>query len=1112
MANPSSAPAGGSSVEAILSAGIDSLSSADSVVELSRQLDLAAVAKIARILEETITAGDLERAEAILLATERAAQIVGIDAIRYWARIGRAVIADMNQNPERAKPLYEEGFDGLNELEELNDPSLLHAYSVAGDRLCDQALQAKDITQAREILAQMLQRAGAADDDALKMRITAKFLWLSQTIGDLDSEEAHALRLIEGSFLQDATFKETLIALLQKAASDLFAAGDSKYESARRIARAIVDEAPPNGGTLLILAITAFTAEDFADSLVWFDRLLEAPHELLPDYDVTNLYNRRAMCLLNLKRDQEAYESIQKAIEIKPDDPYLRFSAAQVFERIGDHKRSIEEFGETVRLAEARLAQADPNAPPREPSRSAKEYESSMPVEDLRDFAILRRAFSLREAGRNSEAVADLEMLVSKADEISGANALKTLGQWAEEEGRLKDAVEFLDRARSLNSGQTDEIELQLASVLISLGSYDEALNLLVPLSHKSRKPEQSVELLNKIPESWTDYSRVLKCRGYAKTEAGWPSDGFVDLDAAIAAAPSDDDTLYLRALARITFGIKPGQEDWNASRNMRHIRESLDDLYGAVKLNPDHTEARRVIKWLVERAAANSEMTEIFSAGGNRDRDLFKVFPELEPAFTKEWEANTLGYKRQWEQCVLAWKEAMRLYQGGGFEIMATRTNIRLADVYLRLFDFDKVEEHLQGADQLRFLINVPLSREVLDQYNEWTAKRGLYERPTLGKEVEYNWIYDHAGYDEVRLTFLRANYQHRVGDLEGALKNVDELKPILDNMAQSLGFLFGIEEVLWVVAILRDGDRYDEALHFLDLLQNYATETNRSFDVLYTRGLIHDAKGESELARDTYERALAVIDKTSRPVGIGPYVQYAASLLHTGRVDAAYQAILDIDIENASASDRDRLYSYIVKASIDEARRDSPEALKAVEKAISIVEGRRAEIQDPARRRAWQGLQQNLFSIAVKAYAGTDQPRQAWRAVELSKARTLLDELYGQAALSPQHAELVDDLESIERSTQIAEQEIDRDTTDAAAATLRTEAVADLRALLEPKFHDLLVSKSFVNRDFADFRAALTERRDDLLKKEQSMRDAASTPSGTVMDFDELVNLLKE
>lgn len=1108
----SSTPAGGSNIEAILTAGVESLSSANSVVELSRQLDLTAVEKIERIVGATITAGEPERAEAILLATERAAQINGIHAIRYWARIGRAMVAEENQNPERAELLYEEGFDGLDQLDEVNNPSVLHAYSVAGDRLCDRALREQKITEAREILARLLKRASAANNPALELHTTAKFLWLSQSIKDLVSEEAHALRLIEGSFLRDAgTFKGALVQLLQKAAADLFAAGDSKHEPARRIARAVVDEEPVTGGTLLILAITAFTAEDFADSLVWLDRLLEAPDKLLPNYEVTRLYHRRAMCLLNLHRDQEAYDSIQKAIKIKPDDPYLRFSAAQVFARIGDSKRSIEEYTETVRLAEAHLEKASPAASRAQP-RSRKEYESDVPVEDLRDFAILRRAFSRHEMGRNSEAVADLEMLVSKADDVSRANALMTLAQWAAEDGRLKDAAEFLNRARSLNSGQTDQIELQLASVLIGLRSYAEAIDLLVPLSHKSRKPELSIELLNRIPESWTDYSRVLKCRGYAKTEAGWPREGFADLDAAVGTAPSDSNALYLRALARITFGLQPDQKDWNASRNMRHIRESLDDLYNAVKLKADDDESRRVIKWLVERAAANPEMTEFFSAGGNREGDLFKVFPELEPALKQQWDADTLGYKRQWKECALAWNETVRLYEDAGFEIMACRSSLRLADVYLRLMDFDKVEEHLQRAGQLRFLINVPLSHEAWEQYDQMVARRGLYERPALGLELEYNWIYDHTGYDELKLVLLRANYRHRVGDLEGALEDADLLKPVLDNLPQYLGGIFGVTEALWIVAILRDGEHYDEALHLLDLLQPYAAKANQSFDVLYTRGLVYDVKGERELARDTFERAIAVIDESSRPMGIAPYVQYASSLLDTGRVDQARKVIQNVDIEDGSLSDRDRLFYYIVVAAIDEAKGAYPEALKAVEKAIPIVEGRRGEIQDPAKRRGWQGLQENLFSLAVKAYAETGQARNAWRTLELSKARTLLDELYGQAALSPEHAVLVDDLETIERSLGIVEQEINRDTSNDAGATLRTEAVAQLTGLLEPKFQDLLIASSFVNRDFPALRDALSQRENDLLQKEQSLRDAASTPSGTVMEFDELVDLLKE
>jgi hypothetical protein len=122
------------------------------------------------------------------------------------------------------------------------------------------------------------------------------------------------------------------------------------------------------------------------------------------------------------------------------------------------------------------------------------------------------------------------------------------------------------------------------------------------------------------------------------------------------------------------------------------------------------------------------------------------------------------------------------------------------------------------------------------------------------------------------------------------------------------------------------------------------------------------------------------------------------------------------------------------------------------------------------------------------------------------------LLDELYGQAALSPEHAVLVDDLETIERAIRIVEQEINRDTSNDAGAILRTEAVAQLTGLLEPKFQDLLSDSSFVDRDFPAVLDALISRDADLLQKEQSLRDAASTPSGTVIDFDELVDLLKE
>lgn len=1117
MSTDSSIPAeAGNGFTTLLKASATAALSLDSTIELSRQIDIRAIATIDRIIQETIASGELAGADSILRMTERAARLAGIDAIQYWARIERGMIAAMQQNDARAVSLLEEGFEHLDQPGVPGEDALLFAYTTAGEWLCDHALHEKKVPEAREILVRMLRRTSAAGAGDLEARVIVKLLGLSLSINDLASAEEHALRIIDRSILDaaasDETFKENILGLLRFTAERLYEAGEAKYEPARRIARTVVNKWGSDGPMLYLLAIAAFTQEDFADSLVWLDRLLEAPQELLPDYSVAKLHHRRAICLLQLKRNEEALESIRQAVRSAPSDPYVRFAAAQVYESLGDDDRTIDEYAETIRLCRKRLARSRTKEKPEAQPRSMKEYESSTPVQDLRDFAIIRHSMCLRKAGRDAEAVAGLQALVSIGDEISRASALEILANWAEEEGRLNEAAELLSRARTFRSGSTDEIELHLASVLIGLSSFDQAIDVLVPLCNKSRKPEQCVELLDRIPSSWSGFARVLKWQGYAKTEAGWPREGLSDLDAAVGANPSDADNLFLRALTRITFGIQPGQEDWNQSRTMRHIRESLDDLYTALRLDPDHEEARRVLKWLVERAAANPEMYEIFSAGGTREGDLFTVFPGLRTAFETEWRANNLGMKREFAQCALAWIEAMHAYEREGFEILATRVNIRLADVYLRLLDLDQVAVHLERAEQLRFLVNVPLSRDVLDQYNDFVASRGPYQKPTLGREVEYSWIYDHTVYDDLKLLFIKANYRHRMGDIAGAMECVDLLEPVLADLPSYLGSLIGIEEVMWTVGILRDSGRYDDALRLLDSLQTYAVETSQSFDVFYMRGLLHDVKGESLLAIDAYEKAFAVIEQRSRPVGVGPYVQYVASLLNVGRDVDALQALQKIDIEHDADSDRDRLLYYIAAAYVYGKRLAYPVALEAVEKAIAIVEERRAEIPDPASRRAWQGQQENLFSIAVKLYAATGQSQRAWHAVELSKARTLLDELAGREMLPPEHAVLIGDLETIERATRVVEHQINRDMTDEASAALRTEAVAELSQLLESRFHDILISTPFMERDFPAIRNMLSERWNVIVDRERRMKDAASVPAGVVIGLDEVAHLLEE
>ncbi|QOZ09250.1 tetratricopeptide repeat protein [Bradyrhizobium sp. CCBAU 51765] len=1081
---------------------------ANSAFDLAKRLNSDVLAKIESVVRETAEAGDLDAADAMLMLTERAARLVDMESIRYWARTARGHIAARRHDDARAQSLLREGFEFLDVPSTPNDEVLLRAYCAAGISLSEHAIRESKTAEARELLGRVLRRARGAPSPDLQLSIVARLLWLALSTDDLASAKAHALRLIAlpiwKASASDRAFREHLVTLLGTTAARLYEAGEAEYASARRIARILDEKAGPNRPLLLVLARTAFALEDFADALVWLDRLLEAPGERHGGYDVSDLHHRRAMCLLHLNRAPEAVASIQRGIQAAPLSPYLRFAAAQILEATGDASRAVEEYTETIRICQQRLADA--------PSRPAQasSHQEHVSIEDLRDFAIFRRAYRQRGDGRKAEAVSGLQLLLGHGDKVSRSSALVLLAEWAREEGRLQEAADLLGLALSLGSEPFDDVELRLATVLVEQRRFDEALESIAPLCHKSRRPEQCIALLDRIPGNWSGHARALKWRGYAKTEGGWPREGLEDLDASLKAAPTDPETLLWRALARITAGIQEGQTDWNKSRNMRHIRESLSDLYAALKLSPDHAEVRRVIQWLVERAAANPEMYEIFSAGGSQEGDLFNAFPGLKSAFEQAWKADSLGVKRQYAECALAWTAAMRAYEKLGFMILAESVHLRLADVHLRLLDLEKAATHLERAENWHFLVNVPLSLDVQEQYRELVTKRGRYESPTLGRELEYAWIYDHTAHYQLKLMIIKGTYCHRVGNLAGAVECADLLMPLLSDLDQVLDRYFNVQEVIEVAGILRSAGRYDDALGLLDLLQGPAVERRKSFDVLYARGLIYDANGKSLLAVDSYEKALAVIGERPAAAGVTPYLQYAASLLNVGRAADARETVKKLDIEQAASSDRDRLMYYTLAAAIDADRLAYADALNSVSKALAIAEGRRVEIRDVTSRRAWQGQQTNMYSIAVKLHVDMGCPGEAWHNVEMSKARTLLDELAGRGALSPEHAALVEHLETVEQAIQIIERGVDPRTAEDADPS-RIEMLAKLAHLLKSSFEDVLASPSFKERDLPGLKGMLDERRGRISDQERAMRDAASGAVDAVIGLDELAALLE-
>lgn len=1086
------------------------------VIDALRHADDHTLVSLDRAIHDLVAAGKLDDASSLARVIERAAQITGLEAVGCWAVIQRALIV-ARQRESDALPLLDDAFRQLDATDGMaRDPALLRGFIAAGNWLFERSMRERDNAESRRLLARMLDQAIAAADRDLEARIVLTLLWQSLSGGDLAAAEAHALLLADGELASispaDAHNAEVRARVLHAAASALYEAGEEHYESAQRIARAVLAMNSRAGPMLLLLALTGFAREQFADTLGWLDRLLQDPERLLPGYDVSSLHHRRTLCLLHLGRRDEARESINAAIDRAPEDPYVRFSSAQVFASLGDTDRELEAYAETIRLCGARLALRGKPEPPQPRPRTAKEYESNTPPEDLRDFAMFRYALRLRERGRTAEAIATLEELSSIADAVSSGGALLMRAEWAEDDGKLDEAFELLVKARRLESGRADEVDLRLATLQVQRAQYDQAIDLLVPLCHKSKMPEKCIAILAVIPAEWSGAARVAKWRGYARTEAGWPSEGFADLDAAVAADPSDAETLLLRALARLTLGIKRGQEAWNESRTMRHIRESLEDLYGAVRLQNDYAEARRVIQWLVERAAANPEMYEIFAHGGTRDGDLFTVFPDLRPAFETAWDAENLGFKRRFTEAAAVWTTAIQAFDRAEFAIMGLYSSLRLADVYLRLLELDRVAEHLERAERVRFLVDVPLSLDVLQQYQQLIASRGLHDKPLLGREVEYAWIYDHAAWYELRLAIIKGTYRYRIGDVAGALECADLIAPVLEDAPGYIGTLFGVEEVMAVVGMFRAGGKFDQALHLLDQVAPAAAKSGRSFDVLYARGLLHDARGESELAVPAYEQALATIAGRSRPVGIAPYLQYAASLLAVGRAADALATLQRIDIEREGDSDRDRLTYYTVLAATHHQRSEHADTLADVEKALAIGERRRESIADPESRRAWQGQQKDLFSFAVSANVATGQTAQAWRAVELSKARTLLDELEGRAGLSPEHTQLVDDLEILENALVVAGHMTQAIAENGVSASQHIEAASALASLLGGRFHDILASTGYKQRDYAAVKEILDTRHDIVTRKEREARNAASRPNRAVIDLAEVTELLRE
>jgi hypothetical protein len=1051
-----------------------------------------------------------EAADRMLLICCRAAELANSERVWAWAQVRRGLLADRRGLAERANALVRAGFDALDRLQFGGDEILLSLYASAGRWLADVDAAARRFDEARNIYARMLRFYRRAGMGPSELRVVINLLSLSVLLDDLQSATAHAFRLISAGWREqlapDAQALTVVSQQLETLARNLYAAGEHSYEHARRIAAHLHDPERPNGTVLLILALTAFNQRDFQDAMNHLEVLIARHEELLPEYELWRLHHRMAYCFAGLQKGREAQAEIRRAIGCSPSDPYLWYAAAQFSGQLGDALAASNELTHTIRFAQERMASAPAEEVRRTRPGSQTAYLAHLPLADLRDFALIGRAQLHRRAGDTAAAVGDMEQLLTIGDDTSQRVALTTMADWAKASGDLSATRELLERASQTHGGAKDAaLWEERACVELLRRDYASAIELLRHLAHKSMRPERAAELLSEIPQEDEQGWSALKWRGFAKTEAGWPEAGLADLNAAINAHPDDAEALVLRALTRITFGLKPESESWNAALTMGAVRDAMQDLYAALRLAEGNTEARRVLQWLVERAAANPVMYEVFSAGGSREGDLFRIFPVLQSALQRSWEANDFGYERAWSNAVASYLAALEQLSRAGFDVMAARVHLRLADVYLRLFDLTKVGVHIKAAESIQILVNQPLSQDTLEQYRALVAERGAYEKPALVRELEYAWIYDHTYRDFILHTSLRANYRHRVGDLQGALDDATTLLPMLEQLVAAGDF--SPEQAFWIVGILRDAGRYADALGILDVLEAAPSAgRNLSFELAYSRAQILNAHGEPEEALEAYRSALDKLSSRPREIGIEPFVQYAASLQAVGRAPEALTVLEKLNLQREG--DRARVLYDSVAAYVYRDLKRNEEGVAAVERAVAIVERSRRGISDPAGRRGWLGSQEALYSIGIDLHATTSRARRAWELCELCSSRGLLDELEGRSSVSAEHARTVALLHTIESAILVV------DTLTGAPASqddaIRVEAISRLARLLTSNFDDVRESKKFVERDFDAVKHMLEERRQRVAAEEVELRQQADVAAAAVIDLAELNQLL--
>lgn len=408
-----------------------------------------------------------------------------------------------------------------------------------------------------------------------------------------------------------------------------------------------------------------------------------------------------AVVYFNAQRFSEAKTNLDTCIRATPGLPGLYLFRALLYGEEGARARTrIREA--PARAAEWRLEAAEAFAAAEEDYGRALELRLG---DELRYVLLVNRGGMYLRADRLDQAIADVEAAVKLRPRLYHAHAL--LAQIKEQQGRLEDAAEALDRAIDR---QRDRPELYRARAMLIVRLHDEGKSKSQEIAPARRARairdlEQSIRLeANESPQKADDYAEV----GRLLFASGKSQEALDAYDRALRIVPDNLKALRLRAAALLdldryeevfatcTAYLKQGTPSADLLEirgQARLAREELDgaisDLTTALSLTPHSAALHNHRGWAYLLADASKLALADFD-------DAIRLDPSLGHAYSGRGLAG-VG-PGHWRDAVADVETAIRLAS----RAQKQRAYFNAARVYALAMQYSTQEVSTQGEVDL--------------------------------------------------------------------------------------------------------------------------------------------------------------------------------------------------------------------------------------------------------------------------------------------------------------------------------------------------------------------------------------------------------------------------